>query len=141
MQPDEATAAAAPQKGEADWVEEPLIDLCPMLKRSPDAHYIVWTLPLEVSACCGGSGSRGQSRVVAPFTTGCPMSLRILSRRPPNCLASQVLLTTFVMLESSAASRSPKSPNWSASALQPSISGRRIASGLERRISPHFARR
>ena len=36
VQPDEATAAAALQKGELDWVEQPLIDLCPMLKRSPD---------------------------------------------------------------------------------------------------------
>ncbi len=35
VQPDPATAAAALQKGEADWVETPLIDLCPMLKKSP----------------------------------------------------------------------------------------------------------
>ena len=33
--PDPATAAAALQKNEADWVELPLIDLCPMLKKSP----------------------------------------------------------------------------------------------------------
>ena len=36
VQPDEATAAAALQKGEVDWIEQPLIDLCPMLKRSQD---------------------------------------------------------------------------------------------------------
>ena len=36
VQPDSATAAAALQKGEVDWVEQPLIDLCPMLKTSPD---------------------------------------------------------------------------------------------------------
>jgi hypothetical protein len=36
VQPDEATAAAALQKGEVDWVEQPLIDLRPLLKRSPD---------------------------------------------------------------------------------------------------------
>jgi peptide/nickel transport system substrate-binding protein len=35
VQPDSATAAAALQKGEVDWVEQPLIDLCPMLRRSP----------------------------------------------------------------------------------------------------------
>ena len=32
VQPDSATAAAALQKGEVDWVEQPLIDLCPMLR-------------------------------------------------------------------------------------------------------------
>ena len=30
-----ATAAAALQKGEVDWIEQPLIDLCPMLRTSP----------------------------------------------------------------------------------------------------------
>jgi peptide/nickel transport system substrate-binding protein len=36
VQPDPATAAAALQKAETDWLELPLIDLCPMLKKSPD---------------------------------------------------------------------------------------------------------
>jgi peptide/nickel transport system substrate-binding protein len=36
VQPDSATAAAALQKGEVDWVEQPLIDLCPMLRTTPD---------------------------------------------------------------------------------------------------------
>jgi peptide/nickel transport system substrate-binding protein len=36
VQPDPATAAAALQKGEVDWVEQPLIDLCPLLRTSPD---------------------------------------------------------------------------------------------------------
>lgn len=36
VQPDAATAAAALQTGEVDWIEQPLIDLCPMLRRSPD---------------------------------------------------------------------------------------------------------
>ncbi len=36
VQPDPATSAAALRKGEADWVEIPLIDLVPMLKKSPD---------------------------------------------------------------------------------------------------------
>jgi len=35
IQPDSATAAAALQKNEVDWIEQPLIDLTPMLKRSP----------------------------------------------------------------------------------------------------------
>jgi peptide/nickel transport system substrate-binding protein len=34
VQPDPATAAAALQTGEVDWIEQPLIDLCPMLRRS-----------------------------------------------------------------------------------------------------------
>ncbi|MBV9251442.1 MAG: ABC transporter substrate-binding protein [Acetobacteraceae bacterium] len=34
VQPDPATAAAALQTGEVDWVELPLIDLCPMLRKS-----------------------------------------------------------------------------------------------------------
>jgi len=33
--PDPATAAAALQRGEVDWVEAPLIDLAPMLAKSP----------------------------------------------------------------------------------------------------------
>jgi peptide/nickel transport system substrate-binding protein len=37
VQPNETTAAR--QKGEVDWVEQPLIDLRPMLKRSP--HVLV----------------------------------------------------------------------------------------------------
>lgn len=36
VQPDSATAAAALQTGEVDWVEQPLIDLCPMLRKAPD---------------------------------------------------------------------------------------------------------
>jgi len=36
VQPDPSTAAAALQKGEIDWLQLPLIDLCPMLRRSPD---------------------------------------------------------------------------------------------------------
>lgn len=35
VQPDPATAAAALQTNEVDWVELPLIDLCPMLRKSP----------------------------------------------------------------------------------------------------------
>jgi peptide/nickel transport system substrate-binding protein len=36
VQPDPSTAAASLQKGETDWLELPLIDLCPMLRKSPD---------------------------------------------------------------------------------------------------------
>lgn len=35
VEPDPATAASALQTGEVDWVEQPLIDLLPMLKSSP----------------------------------------------------------------------------------------------------------
>ena len=38
VQPDPATAAAALQKGEADWLEQPLIDLVPMLKKTPGVY-------------------------------------------------------------------------------------------------------
>ena len=41
VQPDPATAAAALQKNEVDWVELPLIDLCPMLKKSPGVDVAV----------------------------------------------------------------------------------------------------
>ena len=41
VQADEATAAAALQKGEVDWIEQPLIDLCPMLKASSDVRVAV----------------------------------------------------------------------------------------------------
>ena len=36
VQPDPSTAASALQTGEVDWLELPLIDLCPMLRKSPD---------------------------------------------------------------------------------------------------------
>ena len=38
VQPDPATAAAAIQKGEVDWLEQPLIDLCPMLAKSQGVY-------------------------------------------------------------------------------------------------------
>ena len=38
VQPDPATAAAALQKNEADWLEQPLIDLIPLLNRSPGIY-------------------------------------------------------------------------------------------------------
>jgi len=38
VQSDPAVAAAALQKNEVDWLETPLIDLCPMLARSPGIY-------------------------------------------------------------------------------------------------------
>ena len=38
VQPDPATAAAALQKNEADWLEQPLMDLIPMLSKSPGVY-------------------------------------------------------------------------------------------------------
>jgi peptide/nickel transport system substrate-binding protein len=38
VQPDPATAAAALQKNEVDWLEQPLIDLCPMLAKSAGVY-------------------------------------------------------------------------------------------------------
>ncbi len=38
VQPDPATAALALQKNEADWLEQPLIDLVPMLNKSPGVY-------------------------------------------------------------------------------------------------------
>jgi peptide/nickel transport system substrate-binding protein len=38
VQPDPATAAAALQKNEVDWIETPLIDLVPMLNKSPGVY-------------------------------------------------------------------------------------------------------
>jgi peptide/nickel transport system substrate-binding protein len=42
VMPDGATAAAALQTGEVDWVHVPLIDLVPMLKRSPGVTAAVY---------------------------------------------------------------------------------------------------
>ena len=42
VQPDPSTAASALQKGETDWVEVPLIDLCPMLRKLPDVRVAVF---------------------------------------------------------------------------------------------------
>lgn len=41
-QKDPATAAAALQTGEVDWIEQPLIDLAPMLRQSPDTEVAVF---------------------------------------------------------------------------------------------------
>ena len=41
VQSDPATSAAALQKAEVDWVELPLIDLCPMLRKTPDIKVVV----------------------------------------------------------------------------------------------------
>ncbi len=54
VQPDSATAAAALQKGEVDWLEVPLIDLCPMLRRTPGVRVAVndpfgWPLVLALN--------------------------------------------------------------------------------------------
>ena len=38
VQPDPSTAAAAIQNNEADWIETPLLDLVPMLKKSPGVY-------------------------------------------------------------------------------------------------------
>lgn len=38
VEPDPATAASALQTGEVDWIEQPLFDLLPMLKSSPDVE-------------------------------------------------------------------------------------------------------
>jgi peptide/nickel transport system substrate-binding protein len=40
--PDPATQAAALQRGEVDWVEQPLIDLTPMLRKAPDVRVEVF---------------------------------------------------------------------------------------------------
>src|ERR1700722_19700747 len=54
VQPDPGTAAAALQKGEVDWLEVPLIDLCPKLRRSPGVQVAVndpfgWPLVLALN--------------------------------------------------------------------------------------------
>ncbi|MEJ0017619.1 MAG: ABC transporter substrate-binding protein [Acetobacteraceae bacterium] len=54
VQPDPGTAAAALQKGEVDWLEVPLIDLCPMLRQSPGVQVAVndpfgWPLVLALN--------------------------------------------------------------------------------------------
>jgi peptide/nickel transport system substrate-binding protein len=41
-QKDPATAAAALQTAEIDWIEQPLIDLAPMLRQSPDVQVAVF---------------------------------------------------------------------------------------------------
>ena len=41
-QKDPSTAAAALQTGEVDWIEQPLIDLAPMLQQSPDTEVAVF---------------------------------------------------------------------------------------------------
>ncbi|MSP30096.1 MAG: ABC transporter substrate-binding protein [Acetobacteraceae bacterium] len=41
VQPDPATGAAALRRGEVDWLEQPLIDLCPMLRKSANVEVAV----------------------------------------------------------------------------------------------------
>ncbi len=54
VQPDPVTAAAALRTGEVNWLEVPLIDLCPMLRQSPGAQVAVndpfgWPLVLALN--------------------------------------------------------------------------------------------
>ncbi len=68
-QKDPATAAAALQTGEVDWVEQPLIDLAPMLRRSADTEVAVFD-PL------GNIGVLAFNHLYPPFNN--PKLLRAL---------------------------------------------------------------
>ena len=48
VQPDPATAAAALQTGEVDWLEFPVLDLLPMLRKSPGCDVVRYD-PLGVA--------------------------------------------------------------------------------------------
>lgn len=58
--PDGATAAAAMQRGEADWWEQPLFDLLPLMKRAPDLK----TFVVEVT---GNIGLLRMNQLFPPF--------------------------------------------------------------------------
>jgi peptide/nickel transport system substrate-binding protein len=58
--PDGATAAAAMQQGEADWWEQPIFDLLPVLKRAPDLN----TTVVEVT---GNIGLLRMNQLFPPF--------------------------------------------------------------------------
>ncbi|MSP03187.1 MAG: ABC transporter substrate-binding protein [Acetobacteraceae bacterium] len=54
VQPDPATAAAALQKNEADWIESPLVDLLSMLKKTPGVYTKIiepggWAMFMQVN--------------------------------------------------------------------------------------------
>ena len=58
--PDPATAAAALQSGAVDWVEQPLIDLLPVLRRSRD-------IAVEVKDRTGMTGHLRLNHLYSPF--------------------------------------------------------------------------
>jgi peptide/nickel transport system substrate-binding protein len=58
--PDGGTAAAALQRGEADWWEQPIFDLVPMLKQSPD-------LSVSVVEVTGNIGLLRMNHLLPPF--------------------------------------------------------------------------
>ena len=58
--PDPATAAAALQRGEADWWEQPVFDLLPMLARNPD-------LVTSVVEVTGNIGLLRMNQLFPPF--------------------------------------------------------------------------
>ncbi|MBU6497892.1 MAG: ABC transporter substrate-binding protein [Rhodospirillales bacterium] len=60
--PDPATAAAALQTGEVDWVEQPLIDLLPTLRKSPD-------VVVEVLDPLGALGIIAFNHTLPPFNS------------------------------------------------------------------------
>lgn len=62
-QPDPATAAAALQQGEVDWVEQPLLDLVPMLQRTPG-------LKVEAVDPFGALAILRFNQLTAPFNHG-----------------------------------------------------------------------
>ena len=104
VQPDPATAAAALQTGEVDWVELPLIDLLPMLKQSPTAFEVKvfdpfgWIGVLAINhlyppfdnreaaaRAAAGGGPAGLRAVDRGGAVGSwPLSGRVLHRRLPD---------------------------------------------------------
>ncbi len=75
VQPEAATAAAALQTGEVDWVEWPLIDLLPMLKGA-DGVEVKTSIDLATSACWRSTTSIRRSTTRSSCAPCCPRWIR-----------------------------------------------------------------
>jgi peptide/nickel transport system substrate-binding protein len=81
--PDSATAAAALQSGAVDWVEQPLIDLLPVLRRSRD-------IAIEVTDPSGLLGSMRFNHLHPPFDNPAIRRIVLRATSQRDCMAAVV---------------------------------------------------
>lgn len=81
--PEPATAAAAMQRGEADWWEQPIFDLLPTLQKDPDLH----TSVVEVT---GNIGLLRMNQLFPPFDNSAIRRALLLALNQADFMAAVV---------------------------------------------------
>ena len=83
VMPDPASAAAALQSGEVDWIEQPLIDLLPMLRRSRD-------ITVEVKDRTGYLGQFRFNHLHPPFDKPAVRRVILAAINQADCMSAVV---------------------------------------------------